>query len=193
MCKGGARRPRAVRETGRSRRSPEGVEGRGQREALRSPGIPGQRSAGRYEDSNETGSVARALCERRRPEGLEWRAHGAKHSAQPRNTAQAKRSAVRTQRGDHVELRTVSRRSRDGGIVQTTAQEHLLFFTDSQISAAARAHWATSRSAPARGRTARYAGGGNRARSGCNGAACARFHPIRCPGGNRPAWRSPPD
>ena len=88
---------------------------------------------------------------------------------------------------------TVSRRSRDGGIVQTTAQERLLFFTDSQISAAARAHWATSRSAPVRGRTARYAGGGNRARSGCNGAACARFHPIRCPGGNRPAWRSPPD
>ena len=89
--------------------------------------------------------------------------------------------------------REVSRRSRDGGIVQTTAQERLLFFTDSQISAAARAHWATSQSAPVRGRTARYAGGGNRARSGCNGAACARFHPIRCPGGNRPAWRSPPD
>ena len=42
-----------MRETGRSRRSPEGVEGRGQREALRSPGIPGQRSAGRYEDPNE--------------------------------------------------------------------------------------------------------------------------------------------
>ena len=44
----GARRPRAVRETGRWRRSPEGVKGRGQREALRSPGIPGQRSAGAH-------------------------------------------------------------------------------------------------------------------------------------------------
>ena len=71
---------------------------------VRSPGIPGQRSAGRYEDPSETGNIASALCERRRPEGLEWRAHGAKHSAQPRNTGQAKRSAVRTQRGDHVEL-----------------------------------------------------------------------------------------
>ena len=128
--KRGARRPRAVRETGRSKPS-------------------------------ETGNIASALC--------------------------ARSEATMLNCG------TVSRRSRDGGIVQTTAQERLLFFTDSQISAAARAHWATSRSAPARGRTARYAGGGNRARSGCNGVACARFHPIRCPGGNRPAWRSPPD
>ena len=57
----GARRPRAVRETGRCRRSPEGVKGRGQREALRSPGIPGQRSAGRYEDPNEAGSATSEL------------------------------------------------------------------------------------------------------------------------------------
>ena len=67
--KGGARRPPPVAETGRSRRSPEGVEGRGQREALRSPGIPGQRSAGRYEDpskarrtANELASAAGRLC-----------------------------------------------------------------------------------------------------------------------------------
>src|SRR5699024_11685491 len=50
--------------------------------AVRSHGTPRKRSAGR--------------CERRRPEGLECRAHGAKRSAQPRNTAQAKRRAVRT-------------------------------------------------------------------------------------------------
>ena len=62
--KRGARRPPPVAETGRSRRSPEGVEGRGQREALRSPGIPGQRSAGRYEDPSETGNIASALCAR---------------------------------------------------------------------------------------------------------------------------------
>ena len=60
--KGGARSARPVGETGRSRRSPEGVEGRGQREALRSPGIPGQRSAGRYEDPNEAGSAASELA-----------------------------------------------------------------------------------------------------------------------------------
>ena len=65
--KRGVRRPPPVAETGRSRRSPEGVEGRGQREALRSPGIPGQRSAGRYEDPSETGSNASALCAHRRP------------------------------------------------------------------------------------------------------------------------------
>ena len=86
----GARRPRAVSETGRCRRSPEGVKGRGQREALRSPGIPGQRSARRYEDSKEAGRAASALCAHRRPEGLEWRAHGAKRSAQPRNTGPLK-------------------------------------------------------------------------------------------------------
>ena len=82
-----------MRETGRSCRSPEGVKGRGQREALRSPRIPGQRSAGRYEDPNEAGNATSELCEHRRPEGLEWRAHGAKRSAQPRNTAQASAQA----------------------------------------------------------------------------------------------------
>ena len=53
-CVKGARRPRAVRETGRSRRR---------------PGIPDQRSAGRYEDPSETGSIASALCEPGGPKG----------------------------------------------------------------------------------------------------------------------------
>ena len=76
-----------------------------QREALRSPRIPGQRSAGRYEDPNEAGSAASELCEHRRPEGLEWRAHGAKRSAQPRNTAQASAQGGAKMRNDHAELR----------------------------------------------------------------------------------------
>ena len=36
------------------------------------------------------GRAASALCAHRRPEGLEWRAHGAKRSAQPRNTGPLK-------------------------------------------------------------------------------------------------------
>ena len=36
------------------------------------------------------GRAASALCAHRRPEGLEWRAHGAKRSAQPRNTGPIK-------------------------------------------------------------------------------------------------------
>ena len=40
--------------------------------------------------SNRGGRAASALCAHRRPEGLEWRAHGAKRSAQPRNTGPIK-------------------------------------------------------------------------------------------------------
>ena len=46
MCKGGARRPRAVRETGRSRRSPEGVEGRGAHGGRAQCAIEGRKAAG---------------------------------------------------------------------------------------------------------------------------------------------------
>ena len=65
----GARRPPPVAETGRSCRSPEGVEGRGQREALRSPGIPGQRSAGRYEDPSKARKAASELANIGGPKG----------------------------------------------------------------------------------------------------------------------------
>ena len=41
------------------------------------------------DEPSEAGSAASELANMRRPEGLEWRAHGAKRSAQPRNTAQA--------------------------------------------------------------------------------------------------------
>ena len=40
----------------------------------------------------------------RRPEGLEWRAHEAKRSAQPRNTAQASAQGGAKMRNDHCEL-----------------------------------------------------------------------------------------
>ena len=55
----GARRPRAVRETSRSK-------------------------------PNEAGRATSELASVRRPEGLKWRAHGAKRSAQPRNTGPLK-------------------------------------------------------------------------------------------------------
>ena len=50
------------------------------------------------------GRAASALCAHRRPEGLEWRAHGAKRSAQPRNTAQASAQGGAKMRNDHAEL-----------------------------------------------------------------------------------------
>ena len=76
----GARRPRAVRETGRSKPNekenckPSGAAGRPlrieeQREALRSPGIPGQRSAGRYEDPSKARKAASELANVGGPKG----------------------------------------------------------------------------------------------------------------------------
>ena len=56
---------------------------------------------------NEQGRTASALCAHRRPEGLEWRAHEAKRSAQPRNTAQASAQGGAKMRNDHCELRMV--------------------------------------------------------------------------------------
>ena len=50
-------------------------------------------------------SIASEPREQRRPEGLEWRAHGAKRSAQPRNTAQASAQGGAKMRNDHAELR----------------------------------------------------------------------------------------
>ena len=51
------------------------------------------------------GRTASALCAHRRPEGLKWRAHEAKRSAQPRNTAQASAQGGAKMRNDHCELR----------------------------------------------------------------------------------------
>ena len=56
--------------------------------------------------------AASALCAHRRPEGLEWRAHGAKRSAQPRNTAQASAQGGAKMQDDHAELRKRTKAAR---------------------------------------------------------------------------------
>ena len=69
------------------------------------------------DEPSEAGSTASELANVRRPEGLKWRAHGAKRSAQPRNTAQASAQGGAKTRSDHAELRggnTASRQAQQG-------------------------------------------------------------------------------
>ena len=60
------------------------------------------------------GRAASELASVRRPEGLKWRAHGAKRSAQPRNTAQASAQGGAKMRDDHAELRKRTKRAPSG-------------------------------------------------------------------------------
>ena len=97
---------------------------------VRRGGTPGRRRRARCEDARRllrivgTWESRKRACERRRPEGLKWRAHGAKRSAQSkaakrleargtrpkggpqcRNTAQASAQGGAKMRNDHAELR----------------------------------------------------------------------------------------
>ena len=80
------------------------------------------------------GSTASELANVRRPEGLEWRAHGAKRSAQPRNTAQASAQGGAKMRNDHCELWIVY--SPVHQLVQKDFFDKLRRFKHSALSAA---------------------------------------------------------
>ena len=118
-----------MRETGRSRRSPEGVEGRGH--AQRASEAPEHRAAvreakGRLGPGNLEGEARKYAGPYPRAAKGECAGETGEGGAKIRNTGPLKASTVRRRGLTMPHCGTVARRSRDGGIGQTTAQRHPL-------------------------------------------------------------------